>query len=307
MSMTIPTFDKLMLPLLLIAGDGREHQVRDILARLAQHFQLTSSEFNELLPSGRKTKFYDRINWAKTYLNKAGLIENTGRGVFRITERGFKVLQNPPIAIDRDYLMQFAEFADFHLRSNTPTETSTAEMPAEPQQTPDEILLHTYQQLQNTLANDLLDYVIATSPTFFEQLVIDLMLALGYGGSLGSGRRVGQTGDGGIDGFIQEDKLGLDIIYLQAKKWARDNVVGRPAVQSFVGSLVGAGAKKGVFITTSSFSGSALEYAYSLKDLKVILIAGEQLAKLMIEYNVGVSVKTTFVIKQIDENYFPEA
>ncbi len=304
--MAIPTYDKMMLPVLQFVADGQEHHIRDVAQAIATYLQLSEEDLNEILPGSRKKKFYDRVQWAKTYLVQSKLVESTGRGLFRITPRGQLVLQSNPTAIDRNYLTQYPEFVEFQNRSTHNNQHNSDESEQDSEQTPEEQIQITFQKLRDKLAEDLLDYVISVSPAFFEQLVIDLLLAMGYGGSLDSGHRIGQSGDGGIDGYIQEDKLGLDIIYIQAKRWSRDNSVGRPEVQGFVGSLMGAGSTKGVFITTSDFSRIAREYAKSIHTHKVILIDGEQLARLMIEHNIGVSVKTTYVLKQIDENYFPD-
>jgi restriction system protein len=307
--MAVPTFDEMMLPLLQYSSDGNEHHLSDALSALGQYFHWSQSDMEELMPDGQRTRAYYNLQWAKTYLTKSQLLESTGRGRFKITQRGLGVLATSPQSINKKYLLQFPEFTAFATSTGN---TGAIEAIDNPQnivdniQTPDEIMQTTYQQLQATLTDDLLETVLAQSPVFFEKLVVNLLLAMGYGSSLDSGRQTRLSGDEGIDGYIEEDKLGLDVIYIQAKRWDRGNVVGRPAVQGFVGSLVGAGAKKGVFITTSDFSSGAVDYARAVKDLKIILINGEQLAKLMIEHGVGVSVKTTYIIKQIDENYFPE-
>jgi len=304
--MTIPTYDKLMLPLLQFTEDKKEHHISDAIDALGEYLQLSDEERNELLPTGSKRKFDDRVQWAKTYLKKAGLIESKGRGVFQVTERGLEVLRVNPADLNRNYLMRFPEFAQFA----TPTKIGkgasideTAYIASE--QTPKELIYTTYQSLQRDLAEELLEFILTSSPTFFEKLVIDLLLSMGYGGSLeGAGNHIGKSGDGGLDGFIQEDKLGLDIIYIQAKRWAKDNVVGRPTVQNFVGSLMGVRATKGVLITTSRFSKEAKDYAESIQNLKVILIDGQQLAQLMIDYGVGISVEATYVVKKVDRDYF---
>lgn len=305
--MAVPKYNELMLPLLQFAGDGEEHHVREASERIAEHLQLTDAQVSELLPSGKKTKYYDRIHWAKTYLTKAGVIESTGRGLFRITERGYDLLATDPEEIDNDLLSQFPEFVEFQTPNTTSTTQSTKATERDDEQTPEELIETTYLKLRKGLADELLDTVLSVSPLFFEKLVVDLLLSMGYGSSLDSGERIGQSGDGGVDGVIREDKLGLDTIYIQAKRWQRDNGVGRPEIQGFVGSLMGRGAAKGVFITTSYFSEPAKKYAENVPNLKVILIDGQQLARLMIEHNVGISVQRTYDIKQIDENYFPDA
>lgn len=306
--MSVPKYNELMLPLLQYASDGEEHHVRNASEAIAEHLQLTEDQVNELLENGRDTRFYYRVRWAKTYLTKACLIERTGRGTFRITQRGFDVLATNPTEITEEILYQFPEFVEFKtpntIIASTPSSITTTAL--DEQETPEEQIETTYKQLRKGLIDDLLETVISVSPAFFERVVVDLLLAMGYGGALGSGETIGRSGDGGVDGIIREDKLGLDSIYIQAKRYAPGNGVGRPEIQGFVGSLMGLGANKGVFITTSYFSQQAIQYAQSLQNLKVILIDGDELANLMIEHNVGVSVQKTYVIKQVDENYFPD-
>ena len=305
--MAVPKYNDLMLPLLQFSSDGKEHHVHDASNMIAEHLQLSDEQLNELLPSGKKTKYYDRIHWAKTYLSKAGLLESTGRGLFRITQRGYDLLETDPPAIDNKLLSQFDEFVEFQTPNvNDSSENNRETIEVEDEQTPEEQVETIYRKLRKSLGDELLETVLAVSPRFFERLVVDLLLAMGYGSSLDSGEHLGQSNDGGVDGVIREDKLGLDTIYIQAKRYALDNGVGRPAIQAFVGSLMGFGATKGVFITTSYFSQHAVEYAKNMTNMKIILIDGQQLATLMIEHNVGVSVQKTYEIKQIDENYFPD-
>jgi restriction system protein len=304
--MTIPTYDRLMLPLLQFAADGQEYHVREAIEALGRYLELTEEQRNELLPSGKKRKLDDRVQWAKTYLKKAGLIDSTGWGRFRITQRGLDVLNNNPGYINREFLMQFPEFEEFITPS--PSQDTDEKTLLTTEETPTELLRSTYQNLRQELADELLDYVLSASPTFFEQLVVDLLLAMGYGSALeDAGHRIGRSGDGGIDGYIKQDKLGLDNIYIQAKRWARENTVGRPDLQNFVGSLIGAGAAKGVFIATSSFSQAATDYVNNLQNLKIILIDGYQLTQLMIDHDVGVSVEETYIVKRVDRDYFEMA
>lgn len=268
--MAIPTYDQFMLPLLQFAGDGLEHHIREAISALADYFNLSDEARLAMMPNQKAPMFGYRVHWANTYLKKAGLIESVGRGRLKITQRGIDVLNTSPSHIDREYLMRFPEFVDFATSSAKGEHNGDVVVqPYESTQTPEELVHSVFQELRKKLADELLEYVLDSSSAFFEQLVVDLLLAMGYGGALGTGQSIGQSGDGGIDGYIQEDKLGLDMIYIQAKKWAFDSVVGRPDVQAFVGSLMGAGATKGVFITTSSFSRQALEYATGLKNLKV--------------------------------------
>lgn len=304
--MTIPTHQELMLPLLQFAADGQSHHIRDAIEVLSSHLQITPAERAELIPSGRKFKFDDRVQWANTYLKKAGLLQSVGRGLFQITDRGFQVLQENPTYIGREYLLRFPEFREFITPLPAPTAVEHHELATSSaaDQTPEELIYAVYNDLRRKLADELLETILSAPPAFFEKLVVDLLLGMGYGGSFGTGKRIGQSGDGGIDGYIDEDKLGLDRIYIQAKRWSPETVVGRPVVQGFVGSLMGARAAKGVFITTSSFSGQAHEYAEGLSNLKVILIDGLKLTQLMIEHNVGVSPGQTYVVKKIDRDYF---
>ena len=298
--MAVPDFQTIMLPLLKVAGDGQEHSGHEFLEQLAQHFQLTDEELNELLPSGKQTRFYNRVGWARTYLIKSKLLEMPKRSYYRITERGKEVLVSNPSRIDMNYLKRFPEYIEFKEKENERKEKEQVEEIEE--STPEEVLENAYQEIRETLGQEVLENVMACSPSFFERLVVELLVAMGYGGSRrDAARAVGQTGDEGIDGIIDEDRLGLDTIYIQAKKWA--NSVGRPEIQKFVGALAGKRAKKGIFITTSFFSSDAIRYASDI-DTKVILIDGKRLAELMIDYNIGVNEVTTYRLKRLDSDYF---
>ncbi len=257
----------------------------------------------ELLPSGRKTRFYDRIGWAVTYLRKAGVLSSLGRGKFQITQRGLEVLKNSPSRINVEFLEQFEEFVEFRSRrERLDNETSTDEKLEI--QTPEEAIEAAYQNLRQTLADEVLQTVKSCSPSFFERLVIDVLVKMGYGGTRkDAGKAIGKSGDGGIDGIINEDRLGLDVIYIQAKKW--ENPVGRPEIQKFAGALQGQRAKKGIFITTSNFTNEAKEFASRI-DNKITLIDGETLSQLMIDYNVGINSIVTYELKRIDSDYFTE-
>ncbi len=300
--MPVPDFQTLMLPVLQITGDGQEHTIGETIEIIASHFALTDTDRNELLPSGRQFKFDNRIHWAKTYLTKAGLLQTMGRGKFCITERGIQVLNANPSHINIKFLDQFPEFVIFHSR---PTQTNIQDVaPPENRQTPDELLDETYQGLRNQLAQELIDQVMSCTPRFFEKLVVDLLVAMGYGGSRkDAGERIGQSGDGGIDGIIKEDRLGLDVVYIQAKRW--EGTVGRPIVQGFAGSLEGVRARKGVLITTSGFSKDAKDYVEKIEK-KIVLIDGDQLAQYMIDYGIGVTEMKTYIIKKADLDYFSE-
>ena len=301
--MTVPDYQSIMLPLLRFANDQHEHALRETIDALGDKFSLTESERHELLPSGRQATFDNRVGWARTYLKKAGLLESTRRGYYRITERGLKVLAENPDVINAKFLTQFPEFQKFQNDSKKAALTSEPES-ENSKQTPEEVLEQAIQQLNDNLAAELIQTIRECSPAFFEALVVDLLVTMGYGGTRkDAGQTIGRSGDGGIDGIIKEDRLGLDVIYIQAKRW--ENSVARPEIQKFAGALQGMRAKKGVFITTSSFTNGAIDYV-SLIDSKIILIDGHQLAAFMIEHNVGVSPAASYSIKRIDIDYFTD-
>ena len=303
--MAIPDYQSLMLPLLRHAADGQEHRFRDAVETLAEEFSLSPEERTELLPSGGQPLFNNRLAWASTYLKQAGLLEAPRRGLFRITQRGHDLLAENPKQIDIGLLQRYPEFAAWRgkrrLRTPKPTQQSEASSESE---TPEDVLASAYQQLRAELESEILDQVAGASPSFFEQLVVDLLLKMGYGGSRqDAGRAIGRSGDGGIDGIINEDRLGLDVIYIQAKRW--ESTVGRPEIQKFAGALQGHRARKGVFITTSGFSREALDYASQI-DTRIILIDGDRLSRLMLDHSVGVTTVGTFEVKKIDSDYFSE-
>lgn len=303
--MAIPDYQTCMLPLLRHLADGVEHTLREAEESLAQHFNLTPGERAELLPSGQQGIFKNRVGWARTYLKKAGLLESPKRGVFKITERGLTTLASNPPKVDVKYLEQFPEFMAFREISRPENGSAASVEVPQTKTTPEEAIELAYQGLREELAAELLSRILACSPTFFEQLVVELLVKMGYGGSRrDAGERIGQTGDGGIDGIIKEDRLGLDTIFIQAKRW--QGSVGRPEIQKFVGALQGQRAKKGVFITTSSYTTEAADYATRI-DTKVVLIDGKQLASLMIDFEVGVAPAATYVVKRIDSDYFEES
>ena len=304
--MPIPDFQTVMLPLLELAGDGETRHRRQAYDPLAQRFSLTEDEKREVLPSGRSLRFHNRVQWARSYLTNAGLLESPRRGYFRITERGRDVLTEKPSAINIKFLEQFEEFKSFRdRRRKTSSQVGAIEKDDSSQEeTPEEILQEAYLVLRKNLAGELLEAVMESSPSFFEQLVVDLLIRMGYGGSRQeAGEAIGRSGDEGIDGIIKEDRLGLDIIYVQAKRW--ENVVGRPDVQKFAGALQGQRARKGVFITTSTFSREAMAFAANI-ETKIILIGGDKLAELMIDHGVGVTTEETYEVKRIDSDYFPD-
>lgn len=302
--MSIPDFQSVMRPVLAIVQDGAPLRLSELRERVAAQFRLTEDERKERLPSGNQTVINNRVGWARTYLNKAGLLTIPAKGMVQITARGRDALISGPERITVRWLKQFPEFADFHTAKAQAVDAPVLAELANADTTPDEQLADAHQALMQSLADDLLAQVRAATPSFFEQLVVDLMLTMGYGGSRKeAGKATQATNDGGIDGIIKEDKLGLDVIYLQAKRWA--NTVHRPEIDKFIGALTRQRARKGVFITTSDFSVGARDAALGL-DIKVVLIDGAELARLMVEHNLGVSVKQIYEVKQLDSDYFAE-
>lgn len=304
-TMAVPGYQDFMYPFLKQLEDGKEYRLQDLYVLLANHFNLTDEDIAEKLPSGKQTLLRNRIGWARTYLNKSGLIRTVRRAVFTITEEGLKVIKDPTLTrIDRKFLTQYESFNEFI--NKTKTDTKTQEGSINVEQTPLELIDHNYNVLKNELQELILEKILECSPSFFERLIVDLIVAMGYGGSVNdAGRAIGKTGDEGIDGIIKEDVLGLDMIYLQAKRWKVDSTVSRPNIQGFVGSLVGKKASKGIFITTAKFSKEARIYAESI-DKRVILIDGQELTDLMFKYNVGVSNEEVYTIKKIDLDFFEE-
>ena len=303
--MPIPDYQTLMLPVLRAHAGGNVQPRNDVIDSLAREFRLTEEELRELLPSGRQTKFRNRVGWARTYLSKAGLLVLEKRGHYRITEQGKKVLLEMPNRIDVRFLNRFASFVAFketrHTDDKAAVETVSMD---ETKESPEELIESAHTQLNRALAADLLTRIRAAAPEFFERLVVELMLKMNYGGSRqDAGRAIGRSGDGGIDGIINEDRLGLDSIYLQAKRW--EHPVGRPEIQKFAGALAEHRAKKGVFITTSSFTKEALASA-TKHDARIVLIDGEKLATLMIDHGLGVTLEASYEVKRIDSDYFAE-
>ena len=303
----IPDFQTFMLPLLRAVADGEAHRTSDLLPQLADEFGLTDSERSVLVPSGRATVLYSRVQWARTYMYQAGLLTSPRRGYICISDEGRAVLTAGPDRLDLAFLRRYPAFIDFEGRGKASAagpgaaEPSAATPAAE---TPDETLERTWRELRSQVAAELLDRVRATSPRFFEELVVRLLVAMGYGGSYADAASVvGRSGDEGIDGIIKEDRLGLDALYVQAKRW--QNVVGRPVVQAFAGSLEGARARKGVIITTSSFTPDAKTYVNQIEK-RIVLIDGVTLAELMIEHGVGVAADRTYVVPRIDLDFFDE-
>lgn len=301
--MSIPDYQTIMLPLLKEISDRKEHPLQSVIEALAKTFNLSEGERKELLPSGGQYVFHNRVGWARTYLKKAGLLATPKHGVMQITDRGLQVLNDHPKRVDNKVLRNFPEFLAFQgAKKETPTPEPA---PTAEQLDPQESIEAGYQQIRKQLSAELLAKIKSCSPSFFERLVIELLLKMGYGGSKREfAQVVGKPGDAGIDGVIKEDKLGLGYIYLQAKRWV-DGQVGSKEIQAFVGALHGKKASKGVFITTSDFSKPARDYVKEIQD-KVILINGETLAELLIDYGVGVSTIETYEVKKIDSDYFSE-
>jgi len=300
---TIPDYQSIMLPLLKFLGDGKEHSLSETIEHISKTYNLTEEQKKEQLASGQ-TIIHNRVGWARTYLKKAGLLESTRRGYFRITQRGVEVLKQNPSEINIKYLEQFPEFVEF--RAIKKDEEKTVEQKTIIESLdPKELLENAYQKIRIELADELLKEVKKASPRFFEKIVVELLLKMGYGGSRkDAGQAIGQIGDEGIDGIIKEDRLGLDAVYLQAKRW--EGTVGRPEIHKFVGALKGQGANKGIFITTSSFSNDAIDYASKIDSPKIVLIDGKKLADLMIEYDIGISKETSYEIKKLDLDFFSE-
>jgi restriction system protein len=301
--MAIPDFQSVMLPLIRYCTDGKEHAISETTDALANQFKLTDEERKALLPSGIQEVFQNRVAWAKSHLKMAGLLENPKRGIYKITERGLEAVRKNPSVINLKFLYQFPEYVAFR-KTHRERPESTDEAENGQTSTPEEMLESAHGKIRDSLATEILQKMKSCSPAFFERLVVEVIVKMGYGGTRqDAGKAIGKSGDGGIDGIIKEDKLGLDTIYIQAKRW--ENTVGRPEIQKFVGALTGQRAKKGLFISTSNFSSEAIDYVSRI-DTKIVLIDGETLAQLMIDHNVGVSTIAIYELKKIDSDYFTE-
>lgn len=301
--MSIPDYQTIMLPFLKIAEDGKEHSKQEALEKLAHHFKLSESELRELLPSGKQEYFDNRVGWARTYLKKAGLIETTRRGYFQTTERGQELLKANPQTINVKLLKQYPEFREFitYKTGNTGQVISKEE----DQTTPQETLYDAYERINEQLAKDLLQQIKMVSPSNFERIVVDLLVKMGYGGSnKDAARAIGKSGDEGVDGIINQDTLGIDRIYVQAKRW-NETQVNHSEIRNFIGALDFKHADRGIFITTSTFT-KAVRENVALSSKRIILIDGNELAKLMITHKVGVSVEDSFELTKIDLDYFIE-
>jgi restriction system protein len=309
--MAIPDYQSCMRPLLAFGLDGGEKNINEAIAAVANHFKLTDADRTELLPSGKQTVFNNRCHWARTYLDKAGALNRTRRSHFIVTERGLKLLAHNPERIDAKILKQFPEFMNFQSPANETGGEQAQEKESQQSSelssaTPEEIIQTAEAAIASALRGQLLERIADLSPTFFERLVVDLIVAMGYGGSRDSVvQRLGKSGDEGIDGVVNEDPLGLDVVYMQAKRYAPENTIGRDRIQQFAGALVGQGASKGVFVTTSSFTKQAIEYAQRVPQ-RIILLDGNELTRLMIRYGVGVRTERKIDLKRIDLDYFDE-
>lgn len=304
--MPVPGYQEFMFPILKFLSDDKIHYKKDIFVEMVSVFNLTQAQIEEKLPSQIEPTYINRIGWAITYLKKAGLLESPSRAHFLITNEGKNIVSNNITNLNSKYLKKYDSFLEFQNLSNKQElyKESIIEDSEKESQTPSEKLMSYYELIKKSICDDLLNKVIEQTPDFFEQLVVDLIVAMGYGGSIeDAGKATKRTNDEGIDGLVKEDKLGLDIIYIQAKRWQKGNVVGRPEIQKFVGALAGQGARKGIFITTSNFTKEAMEYK-PRNDTSIILIDGQRLAELMYEYDIGVSVEKRFEIKRLDSDYF---
>lgn len=303
--MAIPKYDEMYRVFLDCLSDMKPHGSKEVRDAIAARLSVSEAERQELLPSGRQAIFDNRVAWTRTYLKKAGLLTAPSRGTYQLTQLGKQVLDSNPAVIDNSFLDQFDSFHQFKHAESAPVNHASTD--SQSGQTPQDAFDLAYQQINHALADDLLTEIMNQSPAFFEKLVVQLLENMGYGGSVkNAGVVVGQTGDEGIDGIIREDKLGFSLIYIQAKRWDRTTSIGRPEIQKFVGALAGQGANKGLFITTAQFTKEAREYVKKQHTTKVVLVDGESLAKLMIEYDLGVSTQAVYQIKRMDSDFFSE-
>lgn len=302
--MAVPDFQTLMLPILKIFNDSKEHHVEEVRRIIAKNFDLNDEDLNSLLPSGTSKLYNNRVAWSITHLKMADLIESTKRSIYLITKDGLELIAKNPSRIDLNLLKTISAYAEKKKSWGKTEEFEPTDSIEKSEKTPDELIEEGYEKIKFEISNEIIRTIKSCSPHFFEKLVLDVLINLGYGGSnLDQAKVLGKTGDDGVDGLINEDKLGLDVIYVQAKRW--ENQVGQPEIQKFAGALQGQRAKKGIFITTSNFSKPALEYVEKIEN-RIILIDGKKLAELMIDNNVGVSTKKVFSIKRIDTDYFIE-
>lgn len=300
--MTIPDFQSIMLPLLKFAADRKLHRTNEATEEVSKYFNLSEEEKEAIIPSGQ-LKIENRVGWVRTHLKKAGLIDYPQRGYFQITQRGIDVLDEKPSEINMKYLMRFPEYAEFRTKTQTGSEIEK-QIDNNDDLPPEESIENAYKKLREELADELLDYVIRCTPAFFERLVVELLVAMGYGGSQeNAARAVGRSGDEGIDGIIDEDRLGLDSVYIQAKKYQKESKIGAHHIRDFIGALQGARANKGVFITTAEFTKEAMDFVTKISS-RIVLINGQRLTNLMIDHGIGVTTRIKYEIKKIDTDYF---
>lgn len=302
--MAVPGYQKFMFPILKLLSDGNIYYKKDIVIKMVNEFNLSQEEMEEKLSSQHEPVYINRIGWAITYLKKAGLLNNPSRAYFSITDEGKKIVKDNITNLDSKYLRRYESFLEFQKLSHKNEDIEIIDENEKELQTPSEKLISYYEIIKKDVCEDLLNKIMEQKPDFFENLVVDLIVAMGYGGSIeDAGRATKRTNDEGIDGLVKEDKLGLDIIYIQAKRWKAGNSVGRPEIQKFIGALAGQGARKGIFITTSNFTKEAIDFK-PRNDTSIILIDGQKLVELMYEYNIGVSTERCFEIKKLDSDYF---
>ena len=303
--MAIPDFQSVMSPLLEAHIDGKEHVNRKLVDQLADHFGLNDEERREMLPSGGARLFDNRVGWAKTHVTGAGLLESPRRGISIITQRGRDVVREHPEVVDLRVLNEFENYREFRKGKRSTEEPEEPSTQTVESQTPEEQFDNAFQTVREQVESDLLRLIMDSPPDFLERVVVDLVVGMGYGGSRkDAGEALGRSGDEGIDGIIKEDPLGLDIIYLQAKRW--QNTVDRPEIQKFAGALQGQRAKKGIFITTSNFSSGAREYVLKI-DAKIILVDGQRLTQLMYDHGIGAATSSVYEVKRVDMDYFTDA
>ena len=303
--MALPNYQALMLPVLQIASQG-ESSVPLAASEIASRLGLSALDTQQILPSGQQTVFHNRLHWSKFYLKQAGLLQFPKRGRFAITSAGEQLLAHPPAQLNTQFLLNYPSFKAFYVGASASSATTGTNQTVTATATPEEVIDAARATLDSALRDELLDRVLQASPEFFERLIIELLVAMNYGGSRrDAARHLGKSGDGGVDGIINEDVLGLDRVFIQAKRFAPGNTVGRPQLQAFVGSLVGLGATKGVFVTTSSFADTAIQYVRLIPQ-RVSLIDGTRLTELMLEHDVGVRTSRVVAVKRLDEDFFTE-
>ncbi|WP_435020594.1 restriction endonuclease [Tundrisphaera sp. TA3] len=303
--MKIPDFQTVMLPLLRILEDGQTRPMREVTKLVADAFQLTEEERGMMLPNGQQSIISNRVAWAKTHMKMAGLIENPNRGQVRLSDLGRSILAEKPTSIGMKSLRRYPSYLAFIGKSQPDPEVVIDDTVIEEKATPLELIDAAYRTLRQATTEDLVSRLKSSSPAFFEDVVVRLLMAMGYGGVAGQGTVTGKSGDGGIDGVIQQDKLGLDIVCIQAKRW--DGPVGRPVVQGFVGSMDYVKAKKGVVMTTSTFTREAQDFVHRIEAKRVVLIDGDRLADLMIEHNLGVTTTKVYELKEVSNDFFDES